>query len=105
MNRTLALERIADLRGSLEPEFSIYQHSRLGEPGHEVATFGVADAVALDEAGKFRWVIDWKSDVEPSPTQKERYRGQLRDYLRATEADAGLIVYMTLGQVEEVRVV
>jgi hypothetical protein len=42
-------------------------------------------------------VIDWKTDVSPSVQQIELYREQLRDYLVATGAPEGLLVFVTTG--------
>ena len=52
--------------------------------------------------GKVEVVVDWKSDVNPTNTLREKYRTQVRDYLDASGASRGLVVYMTLGQVEEI---
>jgi CRISPR-associated exonuclease Cas4 len=46
-------------------------------------------------------VIDWKTDVSPAAQQVELYREQLRDYLAATGASEGLLVYTT-GQLVKV---
>ncbi len=66
-------------------------------------TAGIADAVAIDERGRIEAVVDWKSDVAPAPAQVDIYRGQVLDYLAATGARRGLIVFMTSGRVERVR--
>ena len=66
-------------------------------------TAGVADAVAINEKERIDAVVDWKSDVDPAPNQLEIYRGQVLDYLAATGASRGLIVFMTSGRVEHVR--
>ncbi len=47
-------------------------------------------------------VVDWKSDVSPSQAETEQYRGQVGDYMAATGAQSGLIVFMTPGRVVEV---
>jgi hypothetical protein len=48
-------------------------------------------------------VIDWKTDVDPSPLQIGLYREQLHDYLAATGAAEGLLVFVTTGQLVWVR--
>lgn len=62
----------------------------------------ITDAVALAPDGKIEVVVDWKSDVSPTNTLRENYRTQVRDYLDASGATRGLVVYMTLGQVEKI---
>ena len=44
-------------------------------------------------------VVDWKSDVDPSDADIRFHAGQLEDYLRATGAPRGALVYMTPGLV------
>jgi hypothetical protein len=44
-------------------------------------------------------VIDWKSDVAPTPEMLEHYRSQVRAYLDITDAERGLIVLATTGRV------
>ena len=70
----------------------------------DVILSGITDAVALAPDGKIEVVVDWKSDVSPTNALREKYRTQVRDYLDASGATRGLLVYMTLGQVEEVLV-
>ena len=48
-------------------------------------------------------MVDWKSDVDPSPETVEHYRAQVRTYLDMTGADRGLIVMMTGGRIVEIR--
>jgi ATP-dependent helicase/nuclease subunit A len=64
---------------------------------------GIADAVAYQPTGEIDLVIDWKTDVSPSVQQIELYREQLRDYLVATGAPEGLLVFVTTGQIIRVR--
>jgi exodeoxyribonuclease-5 len=52
--------------------------------------------------GHIEAVVDWKSDVDPAPAQIDIYRGQVRDYLAATGARLGLIVFLTSGRIERV---
>jgi hypothetical protein len=64
---------------------------------------GVADALAYLPLGIIELVIDWKTDVVPSAQQIELYREQMRDYLAATGAPEGLLVFVTTGQLLRVR--
>lgn len=99
---TLTLPEIASLIDRLHPEFAVWAHSAGDNPKVEFVTAGVADAVSLDEEGSIDVVVDWKSDVEPSNQQRQRYREQVRDYVAATGARQGLVVYMTLGQIDQI---
>lgn len=90
---TLALPEIASLRPNLVAELPLYG---VGEDG--VLLAGRADAVALKE-GRIEVVVDWKSDVNPTANERAGYVGQLADYLAATGAARGAIVYMTRGEV------
>ncbi|RWD62839.1 MAG: hypothetical protein EOS60_31245, partial [Mesorhizobium sp.] len=49
--------------------------------------------------GKPQVVVDWKSDVQPSPEAIEHYRAQVRNYLDMTGTQRGLIVLVTSGEV------
>ncbi len=102
VNRTLQLPEIAELRSRLSPEYRVYAGAV--EEQTLILTAGIADAVASDNAGRIEVVVDWKSDVNPGQAQTEQYRGQVRDYLAATGAQRGLIVFMTPGRVDEVLV-
>ena len=44
-------------------------------------------------------VIDWKSDVLPTPETVDHYRAQVRAYLDMTGAARGLIVLVTTGEI------
>ena len=91
------------LRERLQAEFTVFGYEAdPAQPQHETAVSGISDAVAINPDGKIEVVIDWKSDVSPSPVTRENYRRQVREYLHASCAERGLIVYMTLGQVEDV---
>jgi len=98
--RGLELPEIVALRPRLQSEVPVYD-SKVDGMTMEL-TSGVADAVAIAGDGKIEAVIDWKSDVDPDPALVELYRGQVRDYLAATKAPKGLIVFLTLGRVEKV---
>lgn len=102
IDRTLRLPAIAALRPRLHPEFRVYA-GRI-EDGAATLTSGIADAVAVDESGCIDVVVDWKSDVAPGNQQIKLYRCQVRDYLRATAAQKGLLVFLSVGQIEEVAV-
>ncbi len=62
----------------------------------------IVDALALDPDGTIDTVVDWKSDVSPTNAMRENYRVQVRDYLEASGAVRGLVVYMTLGLVDQI---
>jgi ATP-dependent exoDNAse (exonuclease V) beta subunit len=101
IKRTLELPEIVELRYGLVPEYWVYSGA---EADNLVSvTAGIADAVALDDAGQLKVVVDWKSDVAPTATVAEQYRGQVRDYLAATGAASGLVVYMTSGKVDRIE--
>jgi ATP-dependent exoDNAse (exonuclease V) beta subunit len=101
VHRTLQLSEITKLRPQLQPEFWVYQ----GKVSDKAVTLtaGIADAVTIDDAGNIEVVVDWKSDVDPAPAQIEHYRAQVRDYLAATGAPLGLIVFMTPSRIERVQ--
>ena len=101
VHRALQLPDVAALRPRLQPEFRVYAGVQAGQKMS--LTAGIADAVASDEKGRVEAVIDWKSDVDPTPGQIEIYRGQVRDYLAATGAQVGLVVLLTSNQVERVE--
>jgi len=94
--RSLALPEVATVRHNLEPELPVFSAQEAG--GVERVTAGVADAVQWSEDGRALAVIDWKSDVDPSAKTVEKYKGQIRAYLRATGAERGLLVFATKGQ-------
>ncbi len=95
--RTLALTEVAALRPTLLAEFPVFALQK--EDAKLVATAGVADALTIDSEGRPVIVIDWKSDVNPTPQTLEHYRSQVRAYLDITGAEQGLIILMTSGTV------
>ncbi len=95
--RTLALPEIAELRPTLAPEFPVYAAAFVDDL--EQATAGIADALSFGPDGTPRVVIDWKSDVHPSPEIIEHYRAQVRNYLDMTGTERGLIVLVTSGEI------
>ncbi len=100
VQRALALPEIIAMRPRLEAECPMGRSSG-AESGEEV-TQGVADAVALNTRGQPETVVDWKSDVMPTATDVARYCAQVREYLQVTDADEGLVVFVTSGRVERV---
>jgi hypothetical protein len=70
----------------------------LGNAVTPTALAGRIDAVLLD-ADKPSVVLDWKSDIAPTDEEVRIHAGQLQDYLRATGAPRGALVYMTPGVV------
>ncbi len=98
--RTLQLPEIAALRPRLVPEFYVYASAIKG-PTMSI-TAGIADAVAIDEDGQIDVVVDWKSDVNRRASQIAMYRKQVRDYLKATAAETGLIVFLGSDHIETV---
>jgi hypothetical protein len=72
VGRTLNLPEIAPLRSRLVPEHSVFGHGTTAEG--ELLVSGIADAVVLDGQGGIEAVIDWKSDVNPSPKAVDHYR-------------------------------
>ena len=101
LQRALHLPEVVALRPRLVPELHVY--AAMFADRTVTLTAGVADAVAINEKERIDAVVDWKSDVDPAPTQLDIYRGQVLDYLAATGASRGLIVFMTSGRVEHVR--
>ena len=95
--RALALPAVAALRPGLTPEFPVYASTTTDD--HEEATAGIVDAIAFSPDGSPAVVIDWKTDVDPSPETLEHYRAQVRAYLDATGAARGLVVAVTSGTV------
>ena len=89
---TLAIPDVATMLPYLEPEVSVWHESG------ETLLAGRADALAV-RGEQVVGVIDWKSDIEPSPDTKTMYAGQISDYLEVTGAVAGAIVFMTRGEI------
>lgn len=100
LQRALQLPEIVALRPRLLPELHVY--AAMFADRTMTLTAGIADAVAIDEMGRIEAVVDWKSDVNPVPAQIDIYRNQVRDYLTATGARLGLIVFLTSGRIERV---
>ena len=100
--KTLNLPIVRDNRARLLPEINVHGVDEQ-KPGSLRLVSGVADAIAADEAGRVDLVIDWKTDIELIPAALKEHRAQLRQYMKATKCHIGAVVYMTLGQVDEVR--
>jgi len=99
--RTLQLSDIAALRERLTPEWPVY--ALLEGRSNPRALAGRIDAIAYAGDGA-EVVVDWKSDVDPSDADIRLHSGQLEDYLRATRAPRGALVYMTPGLVRWISV-
>ncbi|URK86334.1 PD-(D/E)XK nuclease family protein (plasmid) [Rhizobium sp. RCAM05350] len=90
--RTLSLPAIADLRPRLVPEMPVW-----AADGH-ILLAGRADALAISDQG-IDTAIDWKSDVNPTSAVRKAHAQQLRDYITATQANGGAVVYLTSGEI------
>ena len=90
--RALALPDIAALRPFLVPELAVSAARGNG------LVAGRADAPAIRD-GRTEVTIDWKSDVNPTPTVRKSYVAQLRDYLDVTVAPRDALVFLALGEV------
>jgi exodeoxyribonuclease-5 len=101
VRRTLQLPEIAALRPRLHPEMWVY--AAVESDKTYSLTAGITDAVALDNDGQVEVVVDWKSDVQPGPDEVELYRDQVREYLGATGARLGLIVFVTSNRIERIE--
>ena len=95
--RALSIPEVAALRPGLQPEYPVYA-STVTDMREEV-TAGIVDAIAFGPDGAPEVVIDWKSDVDPSPETLEHYCAQVRAYLDTTGAARGLVVAATSGTV------
>ena len=92
--KTMRLPEIAALRPGLIPEMTLFGISEDGTA--QTALSGRADAIAFEE-GQPSVVLDWKSDITPSPEDVRLHAAQLRHYLGAAGARRGALVYMTPG--------
>jgi ATP-dependent exoDNAse (exonuclease V) beta subunit len=99
--RALAIPEISACRSRLIPELTVF--SVQSNADGATYTGGVVDALAHHADGSIALIIDWKTDVDPSLQQIELYRDQVRDYLDATSASEGLLVFVTTGQLVRVR--
>jgi ATP-dependent exoDNAse (exonuclease V) beta subunit len=94
--RTLHFPEIDALRPSLLAETTVWA----AMDGSYLA--GRADAISVVD-GQVQAVLDWKGDIAPAAGDRAGYRGQLAEYLTATGAPRGALVYMSLGEVEWVE--
>jgi hypothetical protein len=99
--RTLRLPDIAALRERLTPEWPIF--TLLEGRSNPSALAGRIDAIAYD-GDRAELVVDWKSDVDPADADIRLHARQLDEYLRATGAPRGALVYMTPGLVRWIAV-
>ncbi|RVK33830.1 UvrD-helicase domain-containing protein [Sinorhizobium meliloti] len=92
--RTLRLPDIVALRPRLVPEWPFYRMIA-DQPG-PVALAGRIDAIAFEDGGP-SVLVDWKSDIAPNEQNLRDHARQLSDYLEATGAARGALIYMTPG--------
>ena len=92
---------VAELRGRLVPEYPVAASTVIGDA--EKIVTGIADAVICDAQGHPDVIIDWKSDVSPTSGMRKSYRRQMQDYLAATDARLGLVVYASNAEIEHVE--
>lgn len=93
---TLQLPEVAALRDRLIPEWPVY--GLLAGRAEPSALAGRIDAIAF-ACDAAEVVVDWKSGIDPTEADMRLHAGQLEDYLRATGAARGAVVYMTPGTV------
>jgi exodeoxyribonuclease-5 len=81
------------------PEVPVY--ASVPTSNEEVATAGIADAVVLGPDGAAQTVVDWKTDVAPTPETLEHYRAQVHAYLDMTRAGGvmGLAIDARIGAI------
>ncbi len=99
--RALKIPEVAACRSRLVPEMTVF--SARAEQDSTIYVGGVADAIAYQPLGLIDLVVDWKTDVNPSVQLTNLYREQMRDYLVATGAPEGLLIFVTTGQLVRVR--
>lgn len=102
IGRTLQLLIVAQYRQALQPEFGVFQLRSAGK-NETVGMAGIVDAIAYNLEGAPELVFDWKSDVAPTPNTRQHHAAQVEEYLESTGARRGVIVYMSAGEVSEVR--
>ena len=88
-------------RSVLQPEFGVFQ-LMADEQNTPTGIAGIIDAIAYSSDGKLEIVFDWKSDVVPTAEKRQHHVAQVREYLSATGAKRGVVVYMTAGESQEV---
>ncbi len=101
IRRTLQLPVVAQHRPTLRPELAVFQCRYAGNE-NVTAIAGIVDAITEGKEGKLEVVVDWKSDVAPTPETRQHHSAQVREYLEITGAVQGFVVYMSTGEVREV---
>jgi len=76
------------------PEVPVYGMLDAGQ----TALAGRADATAVED-GAASAVVDWKSDIAPTPQDINAHEVQLRHYMTVIGVQRGALVYMTPGAV------
>ncbi|NTF17834.1 UvrD-helicase domain-containing protein [Agrobacterium rubi] len=101
VRRTLEIPIVKTMRSIIIPELVTAAVSISG--GGETIEYGVIDAVAIELDGLIRAVFDWKSDIRPSASATRGYAKQVGRYIEMNEVEVGYIVYMTTGEIVEIR--
>jgi exodeoxyribonuclease-5 len=101
--RTLSLPLVQQFRGKLVPEWNLFSSVHNDESNWDAA-YGIADAIAYDDAGNPEIIVDWKSDVAPEPSLHKKHLAQLKAYLEMAGCPRGALVYMTTGDVHEIAI-
>ena len=96
IQRTLELPQIRPLLDSLIPECPVY--NLLTDDNATSVVAGIADALNFSPDGTPQLIIDWKSGQMES-----HHEQQIGAYMNATGIERGLLVYIDLAQVKEVR--
>ena len=91
--RTLQLPEIAAHARPARPGMADL-HFECRSRQSPTALAGRIDAIAYDNE-RPEIVVDWKSDIDPSERDMRERTGQMEEYLRATGAPRGALVYMT----------
>jgi len=63
-----------------------------------VLVAGRADALSIVN-GRIEAVLDWKSDLDPSPAERAAYASQIKSYLEVTGASRGALAYVSRGEI------
>lgn len=105
VDRTLKLPLIQRIRPHLVPEVATTAFYE--EDGRSKVVYGIVDAaefhLTADSASVYaESIVDWKSDVTPSPLSIRNYKEQVGTYLKSKDVKKGYIVFMTTGEIIEV---
>lgn len=103
INRTISLPLVRQYFDRLRAEWTLFSSVQREESNWE-ATYGIADAIAYDDAGGPEMIFDWKSDVVPEPHTHKEHMAQLRTYLEMARCPRGAVVYMTTGEIQEIDI-